>query len=71
MACPIPTDPSQCKLRQCSPKERQVNELKCNTPKCNDQDLCIPVYYTPSDLKPSVSFNRFEKKTFSLADFVF
>jgi hypothetical protein len=54
MSCPIIKDSNECKSRQCSPKERQVNELKCNIPVCAGQELCIPVYYTPSDLKASV-----------------
>jgi hypothetical protein len=55
ISCPTSADSRRCKLRECSSKERQVNELKCNTPVCDDQQLCIPVYYTPSDLKSSVS----------------
>jgi hypothetical protein len=48
------TDSIRCKLRECNSRERQVNELKCNTPICDGQDICIPVYYTPSNLQPSV-----------------
>jgi hypothetical protein len=29
-------------------------ELKCNIPICDGEDICIPVYYTPSDLQASV-----------------
>ncbi|CAF4132619.1 unnamed protein product [Rotaria sordida] len=56
MSCPMSTDSRRCKLRECNPKERQVNELKCNTPICDGQDICIPVYYTPSDLQSSKVF---------------
>ena len=54
LSCPVATDPQQCKFRECSARERQANELKCNIPKCDGQELCIPVYYTPTDLEPSV-----------------
>ncbi|CAF1068038.1 unnamed protein product [Adineta steineri] len=56
MSCPTPTDPSQCKILECNSKQRQVNELKCNIPVCTGQEICIPVYYTPADLKPSKVF---------------
>ncbi|CAF3221282.1 unnamed protein product [Rotaria socialis] len=56
MSCPMPKDASQCKLRQCSSREREVNELKCNTPMCDGVDVCIPVYYTPLDLQPAKVF---------------
>jgi hypothetical protein len=49
-------DSTRCKLRECTSRERQVNELKCNIPICDGQDICIPVYYTPTDLQPSVCF---------------
>lgn len=55
MACPLPSNPALCKPRQCSARERQTNELKCNMVVCPGQELCIPVFYTPSDLHPSVS----------------
>ena len=54
MTCPTSKDSSQCKLRECSLKERQVNELKCNMPNCAGDDMCIPVYYTPTDLQALV-----------------
>ncbi|CAF4355352.1 unnamed protein product, partial [Adineta steineri] len=57
MSCPEPTDPSQCKILECNSKQRQVNELKCNIPVCTGQEICIPVYYTPADLKPSFFFD--------------
>lgn len=52
----MPNNPSQCKLRECGSRERQVNELKCNTPQCDGLDVCYPIYYTPSDLQPTVCF---------------
>ncbi|CAF1076010.1 unnamed protein product [Rotaria sp. Silwood1] len=54
MSCP--THLSQCQPRECNAKERQVNELKCNIPKCDGQDICIPVYYTPTNLQPTKVF---------------
>jgi hypothetical protein len=60
MSCPIPTNSNQCKVRQCTSRERQVDELKCNTPTCDGQEICIPVYYTPRDLKPQVGLYRFK-----------
>jgi len=56
LSCPMAVDSTQCKLRECTSRERQVNELKCNIPICDGQDICIPVYYTPTDLQPSVCF---------------
>ncbi len=56
MSCPMGRN---CKTRQCSLKERQANELKCNIPICDGQELCIPVYYTPPDLKAAVCVNDF------------
>ncbi|CAF0895692.1 unnamed protein product [Adineta ricciae] len=56
MSCPMPINPNQCETRQCTDRERLVNELKCNIPICNGQDLCIPVYYTPSNLQASKVF---------------
>ncbi len=55
ISCPISSNSKQCKLPSCNSRERQTNELKCNTPICNEQDLCIPVYYTPSNLKAQVN----------------
>ncbi len=52
ISCPIPS--KQCQLRRCNSQELQINELKCNTPVCSGQELCIPVYYTPSNLKAEV-----------------
>jgi hypothetical protein len=59
MSCPKITDPTRCKFRECSSRERQVNELKCNIPICDGQDICIPVSYTPLDLQSSVCLNIF------------
>ncbi|CAF0830837.1 unnamed protein product [Adineta steineri] len=56
ISCPIPSNSKQCQLRQCNSKERQANELSCNTPVCDGQEICIPVYYTPIDLKPEKVF---------------
>ncbi|UJR28562.1 hypothetical protein I4U23_009795 [Adineta vaga] len=56
MSCPTPTNSSQCPTRQCSARERQVNELKCNIPICTGQDICIPVHFNPSDLQASKVF---------------
>ena len=56
----MPIDSGRCKSRQCSSRERRINELKCNMRVCDGQDLCIPVYYTPSNLEASVSSNRFQ-----------
>jgi len=67
MSCPMASDSKGCKPRECSSKERQVNELKCNIPICDGEDICIPVYYTPADLQVSVCLMRFEldlKKAF-------
>ena len=64
MSCPVPINPNQCETRQCTDRERLVNELKCNIPICNGQDLCIPVYYTPSDLQASVSTKRIRGRCF-------
>ena len=50
-SCP---NSNQCQSRQCSDGERRVDELKCNIPVCSGQDLCIPVYYTPDNLKDEV-----------------
>jgi hypothetical protein len=60
MSCPMASDSKGCKPRECSSRERQVNELKCNIPICDGEDICIPVYYTPSDLEASVCLMRFE-----------
>lgn len=56
MSCPEPSNPNQCKVQRCTSRERQENELKCNTPSCDGQDICIPVYYTPVDLQSEVNF---------------
>jgi hypothetical protein len=60
ISCPTVSDSKRCQTRQCSPKERQVNELKCNLPKCEGEDVCIPVYHTPADLQASVCLIKFE-----------
>ncbi len=57
MSCPIVTDSTRCRARECSAQERKVMELKCNIPICDGEDICIPVYYTPSDLQASVGFD--------------
>jgi hypothetical protein len=54
MSCSISSNSKKCKLRPCNSQESQANELKCNTPVCDGQELCIPVYYTPSNLKTEV-----------------
>jgi len=54
ISCPISSNSKQCKLRQCTSQERQENELKCNIPVCDGQELCIPVYYKPLNLKAEV-----------------
>ena len=51
MSCP---NSNQCQSRQCSDREQRVDELKCNIPVCNGQDLCIPVYFTPDNLEPEI-----------------
>jgi hypothetical protein len=56
MSCPTITNSKQCQLNKCNLKEQQVNELKCNIPICDGEDICIPVYYTPTDLQASVCF---------------
>ena len=58
MSCPISSNSKPCQLRQCNERERQMNELKCNIPVCDGQDLCIPVYYKPSNLKSEVNSFR-------------
>ena len=60
ISCPTNKNSNQCKLRECSAREQQVNELKCNTPMCDGEDACIPVYFTPADLKPAVSYRTFQ-----------
>ena len=62
MSCPMIRIRTQCKVRQCSSRERQVNELKCNIPICDGQEICIPVYYTPRDLKPPVGLIDLNEK---------
>ena len=57
MTCPTSTDAGQCQSRECSMRERQINELKCNIPICENQELCIPVYFTPADAKPTVRWS--------------
>lgn len=62
MSCPTNKDSKQCKARECSPRERQVNELKCNIPICEGDDLCIPVYLNPADLQATVCRKRLKFK---------
>ncbi|CAF3375104.1 unnamed protein product [Rotaria socialis] len=56
MSCPMAINRGKCKLRKCNLRERQRKELECDLPLCDEQDRCIPVYYTPSDLKPKKVF---------------
>lgn len=58
MTCPTQSERRNCRLKQCTLQQREKNELECNTPICDNKDLCIPVYYTPSDLKQPVSFHH-------------
>ncbi len=60
MSCPDVSDSERCPTRKCTPQERQMNELKCNLPKCEGEEICIPVYYTPVDLQPTVCSMKFE-----------
>lgn len=61
MTCPS-TDSRQCTKRRCTSAEKQANELKCNIQECPGQELCIPVYYTPSNFKPEVDIDRVEMR---------
>lgn len=54
LTCPQINDPDRCSPRPCSARERLINELKCSLPICPNQPICIPVYYQPEDLQPSV-----------------
>ena len=59
LTCSILYNRNQCKQRPCSLRERQMNELQCNTSVCDEQTQCIPVYYIPSNLQTEVDFNLF------------
>lgn len=54
--CPTLTNRIKCKLPECNQTDRQINELKCNLPICDGQEQCIPVSYSPSNVKSDVSF---------------
>jgi hypothetical protein len=54
MSCPMPAKRRPCSVRSCSERERRENELKCNTPVCEGQEPCIPVYFTPAADKTQV-----------------
>ena len=56
----MPSDQNQCESNECSPSERQVDELACNTPSCHGKELCIPVYYNSSGVQSGVGLHRSE-----------
>ncbi len=60
MSCPDVSDSERCPTRKCTTQERRANELKCNLPICEGEEICIPVYNTPVDLKPTVCSMKFE-----------
>ena len=54
MNCPSIGKSSSCKYQECNAREKQMKELKCNTPVCTGQDICIPVYFNPTNFQASV-----------------
>jgi hypothetical protein len=60
MSCPDVSDSERCQTRKCTPQERLANELKCNLPICEGEEICIPVYYAPMHLQASVCLMKFE-----------
>ncbi len=59
MSCPTVSDSKRCQTPDCDSSER-MNELKCNLPKCEGEDICIPVYYSPMIAEANVCLMKFK-----------